>query len=122
MDNFDQDDNMSMSTVSGNQGYRLGRRTADEETAITNARLNKAADFDDKQTALGLIADCNMMMLRDGLNFDQLSKKLRTIGLTQDSIAHYINGLDLVKKDTKREHKELAATHPVARKVKLRNC
>ena len=127
------DDNMSVSTVSVNHvpppeptpapvRRRNGRRTAEEELAIKNAELKKASDFDDRQSALSLMANCNIMMLHEGLNFEQLSQKLRTLNISQQDIQRLINGLDLVKNETRREHKELLATHPVVRKVNLRNC
>ena len=122
----EDDDNMSVSTISINhlnQEQALaparpgGRRTFEEEMAIKNAKLKKAADYDDRQYALSLMANCNMMMLHECLNFEQLAQKLRTLNISQPDIQRLMNGLDLVKSDTRREHKELLATHRVVRKV-----
>ena len=123
MNHLEADNMSTVSTVSaGYEAPRNGRRTAEEETARTMARLKNTADYEDRQRALALMADCNMLMMHECLNFDQLGQKLRAKGIKQEESPRYMNGLELMRRETDRDYKELIASHPVARKVKLCNC
>ena len=64
------------------------------------------------------MAHCNMLIMQHGLNSEQLAQELRAINIPQHEIPRLLNGLELVKQETRANHKELLASHPVARKVK----